>query len=60
MGLIDADALKNDVRRYLPQGVDEHGDIPVEVAERSFLHMIDRQPVVEAEPVRHGRWIDAN
>lgn len=57
MRQIDADALKTDVRRYVLEGTDEFGTISVEVAERSFLRLIDRQPTIEAEPVRQGRWI---
>ena len=57
MRQIDADAFKTDVRRYVLEGTDEFGTISVEVAERSFLRLIDRQPTIEAEPVRHGRWI---
>ena len=52
MRQIDADALKTDVRRYVLDGTDEFGDIPVGVAERSFLGLIDRQPTIKAEPVR--------
>ena len=53
MRQIDADALKTDVRRYVLEGTDEFGTISVEVAERSFLRLIDRQPTIEAEP----EWI---
>ena len=55
MPLIDADALKTDVRRYVLEGTDEFGTISVEVAERSFLRLIDRQPTIEVEP----KWIPA-
>lgn len=55
MPLIDAVALKTDVRRYVLEGTDEFGTISVEVAERSFLRLIDRQPTIEADHVRHGR-----
>lgn len=57
MRQIDADALKTDVRRYVLEGTDEFGDITAAIAERSFLSLVDRQPTIEAEPVRHGRWI---
>ena len=46
--LTDANALKTDVKRNLPEGTDDFGDIPVGVAERSFLGMIDRQLTIEA------------
>ena len=57
MRQIDADTLKTDVRRYLLDGADEFGTISVEVAERSFLRLVDKQPTIEAEPTLHGRWI---
>lgn len=43
--LIDADAIPWDV-----EGV---GEIPVITKEE-----IDQMPTVDAEPVRHGKWID--
>ena len=54
MRLIDADAL---MELY----ADEEGinfavyNVPVPVVRQNILDM----PTIEAEPVRHGRWIDA-
>ena len=50
---IDADALKE----YIDCG---HLRSPCEVcfSELDVANLIDAQPTVEAEPVRHGKWID--
>lgn len=44
MRLIDADALKKDLTRFYDNEV-------------TARELIDEQPTIEAEPVRHGRWI---
>ncbi len=44
MRLIDADALKKDLTRFYDNEV-------------TAKELIDEQSTVEAEPVRHGRWI---
>jgi len=43
MRLIDADALKTDLTRFYD-------------GEVTARQLIDKQPTIEAEPVRHGRW----
>lgn len=50
--LIDADALKE----YIDCG---HLRNPCEVcfSERDVVDLIDAQPTIDAEPVRHGKWI---
>lgn len=48
MRLIDADALKGDFREWLSENSDY----------RTILQIIDGAPTIEAEPVRHGRWIE--
>lgn len=50
--LIDADALKE----YIDCG---HLRNPCEVcfSELDVVNLIDEQPTVDAEPVRHGKWI---
>lgn len=45
MRLIDADALKKDL-------VENYGFFPALV-----MRAIDKQPTIEAEPVKHGKWI---
>lgn len=47
--LIDANALK----RLIQSGDDLFFD---RATESEFIYMIDSQPTIEAEPVRHGRW----
>ena len=50
--LIDADALKE----YIDCG---HLRNPCEVcfSELDVVNLIDAQPTIEAEPVKHGKWI---
>ena len=48
--LIDA----NDLKMRIQSGVDLIFD---RATESEFIYMIDSQPAIEAEPVRHGRWI---
>lgn len=55
MRLIDADALhKEIVSQYGPQatpdGIMRSGVL-------NALHLIETTPTVDAEPVRHGKWI---
>ena len=51
MRLIDADDFKDKI-----QSCDRYVLSPVITS--VMLHMIGNQPTVEAEPVKHGRWID--
>lgn len=46
MLLIDSDALKKDIDTSLLYGLCV-----------CFKEIVDRQPTIEAVPVRHGRWI---
>ena len=50
--LIDADALK----MWIDCG---HLRPPTELcfSELDVVRMLDKQPTIDAEPVRHGRWI---
>lgn len=48
MRLIDADALK---KHYAWWDDDR---------QKLFDSIVDSQPTVDAEPVRHGKWIDRN
>ena len=51
MGLIDADALAVDVLRLtiVDPAVAAYAD--------AVLHLIQQAPTIDAEPVRHGRWV---
>lgn len=54
--LIDADALKAQLQREIDIYFDEDGGgIHTAMEARDE---IDYAPTVDAEPVRHGRWID--
>ena len=48
--LIDADAFKKENERLL------HCDFPY-LSETTLEELIDKAPTVDAEPVRHGKWI---
>ena len=48
MRLIDADALK----KHYAWWEDDR--------QKLFDSIVDSQPTVDAEPVRHGQWIDRN
>lgn len=50
MRLIDADALRED---WLENGQNEYV-----YDTNAFLQSIDEQSTIEAEPVRHGDWIE--
>lgn len=57
MRLIDADALLEHVqcRLHFDDVISKTIDKCVEITRR----LISDAPTIEAEPVRHGRWIDA-
>ena len=55
MRLIDADALKEHLKSYTGMFTDEIG---FAVSLDEVLNGIDFQPTIEAEPLRHGEWID--
>ena len=42
--LIDANALMRDIARY-------------HLSDGKFQHWVEVQPTVDAEPVRHGKWM---
>jgi hypothetical protein len=48
--LIDADAFKKENERLL------HCDFPY-LSETTLEELIDEAPTIDAEPVRHGKWI---
>lgn len=62
MRLIDADALKEEVSslRMVITGLRCGKGVLSEYARehlKSILRIIDESPTIDAEPVRHGRWI---
>ena len=48
--LIDADAFKKENERLL------HCDFPY-LSETTLEELIDEAPTIDAEPVKHGKWI---
>lgn len=56
MRLIDADALKDTMCTKCANG--EIIDNECNGSDCSMLREIESAPTIEAEPVRHGRWID--
>lgn len=51
--LIDADALKNDILKSAVM-IDDTG---IQTGYEIAIELINRQPTIDAEPVRHGKWI---
>ena len=54
--LIERDALKNHLYRAQAEAF-KRSEWYVAGAIQSFIDILDKQPTIEAEPVRHGRWI---
>ena len=50
--LIDADALKNDILKSAVM-IDDRG---IQTGYEIAIELIKRQPTIDAEPVRHGKW----
>lgn len=51
--LIDANALKNDILKSAVM-IDDRG---IQTGYEIAIELIKRQPTIDAEPVRHGKWI---
>ena len=62
MRLIDADALMIEPDRGMMNGVlfvgDRSGGKTLTMVQNALKKMINNAPTIDAEPVRHGRWID--
>ena len=59
MRLIDADALVKEIKRVYCTGCnDYHGIRCKACATDDALDMVEDALTIDAEPVRHGRWID--
>lgn len=58
MRLIDVDTLKKQVSEYRGNLRSCHyTPLALSVAD-DMIDYIDEAPIIEAEPVRHGKWID--
>lgn len=53
MRLIDADALKDDILKSAVM-IDDRG---IQTGYEIAIELIKRQPTIDAEPVRHGKWV---
>jgi hypothetical protein len=51
--LIDADALKDDILKSAVM-IDDRG---IQTGYEIAIELIRRQPTIDAEPVKHGKWI---
>ena len=65
MRLIDADALMEHLsNRYINEIFSDWRELPLDTREKfgllgsTFKQAILNAPTIDAEPVRHGRWID--
>ena len=58
MRLIDADALSKKWQEVLDEKADEKGTLAY-ITFELFIDRLKEEPTIEAEPVRHGRWIGA-
>lgn len=54
--LIDADALTDDILKSAVM-IDDRG---IQTGYEIAIELIKRQPTIDAEPVRHGKWIKAD
>ena len=59
MRLIDADALLQAKReKYMAEiGKLAHGDFRALDEQNATVLLIYKQPTIEAEPIKHGRWV---
>ena len=60
MRLIDADALKEYVKEQTNLPLPKSRLYMVVPVEDFITNLIDNQPTVDAEPVKHGRWIEVS
>lgn len=51
--LIEADTLKDDILKSAVM-IDDRG---IQTGYEIAIELIKRQPTVDAEPIRHGKWI---
>ena len=50
---IDADALKDDILKSAVM-IDDRG---IQTGYEIAIELIKKQPTIDAEPVRHGKWL---
>ena len=61
MDLIDRGALKANFDDIMVQGVvDTNGGITPMVEYRAVVELIDWMPTEDAQPVKHGHWIECD
>lgn len=58
MGLIDADKVLDIVAAYCPD--DDGSCSKAGIDLREMLDEIEALPEIDAEPVKHGKWIETN
>lgn len=56
MRLIDADELRRKWQDVLARNPEAKGTVGYRTFEL-FIERLDYEPTIEAEPVRHGRWL---
>lgn len=56
--LIDAEALKTKSIELVKELAMESGNADVVIGNLAIISVIDDVPTIEAEPVRHGKWIE--
>jgi hypothetical protein len=57
MRKIDADAMKAEVESLDAESNNRIYKCAMEDMLEFFIELIDKQPTIEAEPVRHGHWM---
>jgi rRNA maturation endonuclease Nob1 len=58
MRLIDPDSLKAEIESLDAESNNHIYKIAMEAMLRFFIELINEQPIIKVEPVRHGRWKD--
>lgn len=54
---IDADAMKTEIESFDAESNNRIYQCAMEDMLQFFIELIDKQPTVEADPVRYGRWV---
>ena len=54
---IDADAFRNEINEYIYPIIGNNLISGADVFYR-VLHLLEEAPTIEAEPVKHGKWIE--
>jgi hypothetical protein len=58
--LIDADALRDKLQVEIDKGIPPFDDVmgSIRCGIRLARNIVEDEPTIDAEPVRHGKWID--